>query len=119
MPELKEFTLPSTAKSKPEKDNKRATLVLLIFILLGLLLVYWVLTKPPRITSAKPTRGLTTVFSIYGISRRDLLKEPNAVYVHGNGDIYVADTGNNRIAVFDSEGRYKSKITYKKILNIT
>jgi len=112
MPELKGHLPPPTTRQS--EDNKQgATLLILILILLGLLLIYWILTRPPQIISAKPTRGITSVFSIYGINRKDLLKEPNAVYVRGNGDIYVADTGNDRVVVFDSQGRFKSEIVKK------
>ena len=32
------------------------------------------------------------------------------VAVEGNGNLYVADAGNNRIQVFDGEGTFKSEI---------
>src|SRR3990172_10490441 len=113
MPELKGYIPPATAK--PAQENKQgATLVVLFLVLLGLLFIYWILTRPPQIITTKPTRGITGVFSIYGLSRKDLLKEPNAVFVDGNGDIYVADSGNDRVVVFDSRGRYKFKITKRQ-----
>ncbi|BBH22161.1 hypothetical protein Back11_35060 [Paenibacillus baekrokdamisoli] len=34
------------------------------------------------------------------------LNAPEGGFVHSNGDIYVADTGNRRIAVFSAEGRF-------------
>lgn len=115
MPELKEYLPMDMPVRPPAKKNKQlSTLILLTLILLGLLLVYWMLTRPPQVITAKATRGITNVISIYGASRKDLLREPNAVYVHGNGDIYVADTGNNRIVIFDSRGRHKSTVTVKK-----
>lgn len=34
------------------------------------------------------------------------LSSPEGSFVHTNGDIYVADTGNRRIAVFGADGKY-------------
>jgi sugar lactone lactonase YvrE len=115
VPKLDEFVIPQTLPTQPKtKDNRFTKLVVLILILLGLLLAYWLITRPPESKDTKPTRGITNLFSIYGINRQDFLVSPNAVYIHDNGDIYIADTGNNRIVVFNSRGRYKSKIEYKK-----
>lgn len=111
MPELKGYLPPAAAKPPEAKKNQQfQTLVLLVLVLLGLLLIYWMLTRPPQLVTAKPTRGITSVFSIYGASRKDMLNEPNAVFVRNNGDIYVADTGNHRVVIFDGRGRYKSII---------
>lgn len=111
MPELQEFAVPHTAvPHRPAKDNRLSTLVILILILLGLLLFYWFLNRPPEAVDKQPSAGINHVFSIYGIDRKDLLSFPNAVYIHDNGDIYVADTGKDRVVVFNSAGRFKSQI---------
>ncbi len=111
MPELQGVAKKEKAK---REDHPVRNLVIMVLILLGLLLVYWLLTRPLTIKGQPTSRGITNIFSIYGVSRNDLFKEPNAVYVHTDGDIYVADTGNHRIAIFNSSGQYKNKITLKK-----
>lgn len=47
------------------------------------------------------------ILSVYG-SENDRLQEPLDVAVSDDGRIYVADTGNSRIAVFDSKGNFLS-----------
>ena len=39
------------------------------------------------------------------------LREPEGVYVADNGDVYICDTTNQRIAIFDNDGTYKRQIT--------
>ena len=115
MPELQGLTVPEEpAPQRPEKNNQLTTLVILIMILLGLLLFYWFLNRPPEAVTRRKAPGITHVFSIYGIGRKDLLSHPNSVHVTDNGDFYVADTGNNRVAVFNSRGRFKFEIANKK-----
>lgn len=116
MPELKGYIPPTVNQTVNQSDSNKQgrTLIVLVLVLLGLLLVYLMLMRPPQIISAPSARGVTNVFSIYGVDRKDLLKEPNGVFINANGDIYVADTGNDRIVIFDSQGRFKSKIAYKQ-----
>ncbi len=113
MPELQELGTPQAELNRPEKKNQVANLALLILVLLGLLLFYWILTRPPVSVDKKQAPGINHLFSIYGIDRKDFLSDPNSVYIHTNGDIYVADTGNNRVVIFDSRGRFKSQISSK------
>ncbi len=111
MPELQGLTVPEgQTLERPAKDNQLVTLVILVLILLGLMLFYSFLNKPPEAVTQRETPGISHVFSIYGVDRQDLLSFPNAVHVTDNGDIYVADTGNDRIAIFNSRGRFKSEI---------
>ncbi len=111
MPELQGLTAPEESSlQRPAKNNQLTTLVILIMILLGLLLFYWFLNKPPEAVTQREAPGITHVFSIYGVSRKDLLSYPNAVHVTDNGDIYVADTGNDRVVIFNRRGRFKSEI---------
>lgn len=111
MPELQGLEASvEPALQRPAKNNQLMTLVILIMILLGLMLFYWFLSKPPEAVTKKEAPGITHVFSIYGVDRKDLLSSPNAVHVTDNGDIYVADTGNDRVVVFNGRGRFKSEI---------
>ncbi len=43
-------------------------------------------------------------------SDQEHLKNPYGIDTDAQGNIYVADSGNNRIAVFDSSGKWKGKI---------
>ncbi len=92
-------------------ENRRyfAIIIFLLAILLVLLYLYYVLTKPPRISGkARQEVGLANTFSIYGF-RADRLSRPSDVAVDDDGNIYIADTGKHRIVVFDRNGRFVSK----------
>jgi len=41
---------------------------------------------------------------------KERLRSPEGVFVAANGDIYVADTGTKRIAVYDKDGNYAREI---------
>lgn len=45
-----------------------------------------------------------------GKEEADLLKEPQGVFVTGEGHIYVADSGNGRIVEYDKNGKYIREI---------
>src|SRR3990172_6572290 len=63
------------------------------------------LTKPPVAQEANKQKDFRPLFSIYGFEG-DLLRRPSGVAMDGQGRIYVADTGKQRITVFDSDGTY-------------
>ncbi len=42
------------------------------------------------------------------------LNAPHGVAVDGSGNIYVADRGNNRIAIFSAEGKFKSSLSVEE-----
>ena len=77
----------------------------LSLILLALLYLYYMLSAPPMATRAERPKGFNHLFSIYGFGK-ERLGRPSDVAVARNGDIYVADTDNHRIAVFDEEGKF-------------
>lgn len=83
-----------------------AIIGILGLVLLGLLLSYNLLTKPPEVQgdNNKPN-GLTSVFSIYGFEE-DRLNNPISTAIDVNGNIYIADSAKHRIVVFDSNGNY-------------
>lgn len=88
-----------------------AVLMVLLILILALAYLYYLLLKPPG-ADAYRTAELQPLFSIYGKSTRpeDLLKRPNDVAFDGAGNIYVADSENGRIFVFDRSGRFIRQI---------
>jgi DNA-binding beta-propeller fold protein YncE len=74
-------------------------------ILLALLYLYYMLSSPPQALKAEKPKGFNHLFSIYGFGK-ERLGRPSDVAVARNGDIYVADTDNHRIVVFDKEGKF-------------
>lgn len=58
------------------------------------------LVKPIKL----PPRWVGTIYGDGNVS----LKQPRSVYVH-KGNIYVSDTGNHRVVVFDSNGKFLRK----------
>lgn len=103
------LTVPAPAPQalRGQRQNRRLAgiLVVLLILLAALLYLYWVLTKPPTPTRVASSKGITPLFSLYGFGR-DRFSNPNGVAFDQRGNIYVADTGNHRIVVFDSRGRY-------------
>lgn len=112
------FTAPPHAApmtGKGSNTGAKLLLVLLIALLVFLTFLYWLLTRPPAPAVAPITKGVESVFSIYGISKNDHLKDPNAVAFDRRGNIYIADTGNERLLVFDRRGNFKFKIEHKPV----
>ncbi|MCL4499948.1 MAG: 6-bladed beta-propeller [Chloroflexi bacterium] len=89
-------------------------LVLLIGIILALAYLYYALTRPPGLDTYR-TSELQPLFSIYGKSSKleDLLKRPNDVAFDRKDDIYIADSENARVFVFDAQGRFLRQIGKK------
>ena len=51
--------------------------------------------------------GVRPLFPIWGHLYNGLFKSPSAIFVDRvSGEIYVADTGNNMVGIFDKEGRW-------------
>lgn len=91
-----------------ESRNPRYGRVMVVLLLLLLLLgyAYWVLTQPPAPVQQVQAPGIEHVFSIYGWGK-ERLSDPNGVAVDNSGNIYVADSGNHRVAVFSPAGRFR------------
>jgi DNA-binding beta-propeller fold protein YncE len=86
-------------------------LALVLIVLIGYL---WWLYRPADLTQrgGKPIEGLIPEFSMYGPGRGELATFSNpmgAAWSEDGRRIYVADTDNNRIVVFDDKGRYLSE----------
>lgn len=87
-------------------------LILLLLILAAMIYLYVFLTRPQQpITGPPKLPGVEHVFSIYGYGSEpaQLLDQPHGVNVDKDGQIYVADTSNHRILVFDDRGKYLFK----------
>lgn len=89
-------------------------IIILIIALLGLGAYYYlylegrgggIVTKGAE----KPPPGIEVLFTIYGPGTGEiqLFTRPLGVGTDNQGNLYVADTGNNRVVVFDRNGRYK------------
>ncbi|WP_418792131.1 6-bladed beta-propeller [Phosphitispora sp. TUW77] len=97
------------------KQIKRDHLItfLLLIIIIGGVCFFWTYlrqTSPLEIikTAVMPvTQQAKWVATIYG-DGNVYLTQPRTVYVHKDR-IYVSDTGNHRIVIFDYNGRYISK----------
>lgn len=90
------------------KISPRSILVTIIVILLAALVVllylYLRLVQPPVQVNKPNIPGITHIFSIYG-DGGDKLNKPSGTAVDSNGNIYIADTANGRVMVFDSSGQ--------------
>ena len=80
--------------------------ILILSVILGVLvLFYFLINRPPQPVEKAPTLGFQHILSIYGY-RADRLARPTEVAVDSAKNIYVADTNNHRILVFDENGGY-------------
>lgn len=89
------------------QSNRRYVvfLIILLILLMGVIGLYYTLTKPIQAVGIKQPKGYSHIFSIYGVGP-DRLYRPTEVAVDKQGNIYVADTHKNRILVFDKDGKY-------------
>jgi DNA-binding beta-propeller fold protein YncE len=84
---------------------QRRIIIVLTLILIILIYLYLNLAVPPVPLAEVPPPGITPVFAIYGW-QDERLSAPNAVATDASGKIYVTDTRNHRIAVFNRSGGY-------------
>lgn len=82
-------------------------LLLLLLALLALIFLYFLIFYPGRVPFA-PRKPVEFLFSIYGLNR------PLGVSTDKDNNIYVSDTGNERVLVFDSGGDYVRRIGTEK-----
>lgn len=87
-------------------------IIFLLIIVVGLLYLYYILSRPFQPVAGVPLKGYTHVLSIYGAGA-DRLSNPTEVAVDKSGNIYVADTDKHRIMVFDSNGKFLAKFGSK------
>ena len=58
--------------------------------------------------SSRPTESSSSKFGASGNDKGEF-NRPSGIAVDRDGDVYLADWGNDRIQIFDSEGRYVEK----------
>ncbi len=96
-------------------QSRKARLLILLFLLLNLVLLYfYFFLFPPRGTvllefgNSKKAGKLKPLFAIYGPGKgeKPYFQKPLAGTFDEKGNIYVSDTGNNRICVFAPNGEF-------------
>lgn len=91
---------------RENQSNYYRAIVILLAILLGILVYfYYLVNRPPTSVDKKPLVGYEHLFSIYG-HRADRLARPTEVAVDTDQNIYVADTNNHRIMIFNADGGF-------------
>lgn len=83
--------------------------IVLALILAGLVAyLFWFIGRPESLVDLPAIQGIEPVWQVYGPGEGDLplFDRPMGVAV-GKGDrIYVTDSGNNRVCMFDANGRF-------------
>jgi len=93
----------------PQSNRKYIViLIILLAMLVGLIGLYYVLTRPTQAVGIKQPKGYAHIFSIYGVGP-DRLYRPTEVAVDKQGNLYVTDTFKNRVLVFDKNGKYVTR----------
>ncbi|MDZ4655855.1 MAG: hypothetical protein U1F44_08275 [Coriobacteriia bacterium] len=84
-----------------------AVVLSLVLIALIVYLLYF-LGRPESLTTAEVKQGVQPVWQVYGPGTGDnpLFDRPMGVAVGIEGRVYVTDSRNNRVCVFDSSGRF-------------
>ncbi len=90
-------------------------LAVLLILLMGLIYLFWVLSRPPEAKGPVKVGGLTHLFSIYGYGPKpeDQFSKPHGIAVDKDKNIYVTDTEHGRILVFDKNGKFLLKFGKK------
>lgn len=101
-----ETTAESWEEEEQRKRRIKTLLILALLLLLGLFFIIFLyfLLFVPRKPAPTPTKPMQFLFSVYGLSR------PLGVSTDKDANIYVSDTGNNRVLVFDKRGNYVRRI---------
>lgn len=99
-------------KTKKNQKLFYRAIILILLIALAILayILFFILPKGVGVIDSKPTTSgkIKFLFSIYGPGggKRPYFNKPLAVATDKDKNIYVSDTGNNRICVFDSNGTF-------------
>ncbi len=83
--------------------------IVLALVLVGLVAyLLWFVGRPESLVDLPAVQGVDPVWQVYGPGEGDLplFDRPMGVAAGNGGRIYVTDSGNNRICVFDSTGRF-------------
>lgn len=87
-------------------------LAIALAVILMALVVYllWFLGRPEVLSGRPATARIQPIWQVFGPGEGEqpLFNRPMGVAVGEGGRIYVTDSGNNRVCVFDSQGRYVS-----------
>ncbi|GAB4284764.1 MAG: hypothetical protein Kow0067_06900 [Coriobacteriia bacterium] len=84
-----------------------AVVLALALIALVIYLLYF-LGRPEVLTEREPVSGIQPIWQVYGPGTGDepFFDRPMGIAVGSEGRFYVTDSGNNRVCVFDSSGRF-------------
>lgn len=109
---------------KKQSRTKRKMIIIAILVLILALLayVYFITLKSGggiKSAANKKVGSIEFLFSVYGPGRGEFprFKDPMAVATDENNNIYVSDTGNNRVVVFDSDGEFMFEFGSKGVAN--
>lgn len=99
------FSLPSIALTRRVGYSLLAVLLVLLAVLLAVLIA---LLREPEPTQFEPVAGIKVLNVLYGpgTGEKPFFDSPMGAAFGKNGRVYVADTGNDRIVVFDAQGHY-------------
>lgn len=105
--------------ARPRLDLKKAALIVLasVFILINIAGISFILFSKKYISSnnaASLNKPPAFMFSFKGDEKQGLLARPLAVTIDDYGKIYVVDTGNKQIQVFDAKGKFLYKFGREK-----
>jgi len=113
LPPLEEEPGPAAHRSRRILTARRVFLaiaIVLTLILIGLLVyLFWFLGRPEVFLRQNSVEGIQPVWQVYGPGEGDvpLFDGPMGVAVGKDTRIYVTDSGNNRVCVFDAQGRFE------------
>ena len=95
----------SNVKREEKQRRRRLTQLIVIILLLLLLLIALILAYALSFMNrTESVGGIEPLFSLYGFDR------PLAVTTDGEDNIYVSDTGHDRLFVYDSQGNFIRRI---------
>lgn len=95
----------SDVKREEKQRRRRLTQLIVIILLLLLLLIALILAYVLSfMNKTESIGGIEPLFSLYGFDR------PLAVTSDADDNIYVSDTGHDRLFIYDSEGNYIRRI---------
>lgn len=112
------MTASTNISNVPPKGISKRTFRILVIVLVSLLLAVLILSYFMGYNLLTPIKNSklainpsppTFLFSIYGEGSQGQLKKPMGVAA-ANNKIYVSDSGNQRIQIFDSSGKFLSTI---------
>ena len=102
----------SRARGFTARQAFTALAIVLAVVLVALLVYLYFYLRDGGIPQPQPTSspGVESVWELYGPGEGDLPRfdGPMGVAASEDGRIYVTDSGNNRVCVFDTQGRFQS-----------